>query len=995
MNLYGKVRKTAVAVALLPLLLLWASGLSFGAGTLGNGTATVSGIVSFELEGGSRRIDAGRISEIDAGLAASFEILQVVRIRPYFARPPRAPRTPEEERLSRIFQAEYKSHESPERAAAMLLKSPLVIAASPVPLREVAGLPDDTRFGEQWGFHQVGDFDMDLPEAWDVFAGDSTVVIAVLDTGLDRLHPDMGCVSPKNPGNVWVNVSEVDGVEGEDDDSNGFVDDIWGWDFVDYIPGQDEPLPWLGEDDTEEDGDPSDFHGHGTAVAGVAGAVGNNAEGVAGLLWRCRIMGLRCGLAVRGGALPAGVVRMDWCGRAVWYAAEMGAAAINASWESGYEIGLEAAVDFAISKGVVVSVAAGNRSRDPDSLEERNYLSSRGDCIDVAAVQENGRRRYDSNFGAWVDLSAPGSNILTLKYVPPDFRGYGLWSGTSIAAPAVAAAAALVKSKNPDWSAEQVRAHLQLTSRELSPPDTTIGSGLLNVFGAIRSPDGGWSVELGGKPATAILPVGGLEGTRALATGLSDGRAFACTVEGTPLASWPVELGGEPLSGLASGDCDGDGEPEIVFVDDGGTVSILDLTGSVSSSWTSGASPAGEPVLSDLDGDGRPEILLSTNDSRVHAWTADGVTLPGWPMVVSAAPAGAPASGDLDGLNGAEVVVACVDGAVHCISADGLDLPGWPVAAGVPVGAPPTLADVAGDDGVPEVIVGAMDGRLYVWDVSGTVPEGWPFKVGGESLSAGVSVGDLDGDETDEAVVLLGAGELAVCDTRGFLESGWPVSAPLDSSALLIADVTGDSIPEVLAIIDGVGVGAWDLGGLKIPNWPKPTDGAPAAGIAIGDYDGDGRAELLGSSAGGLLHCWDLEGLRYIHSAALWPLPACTPGNTRLALLSDPSGGPGPGPGSPFRVVSLRAAPNPMTAGTTITSELAGHRDSRRQAEVRIYDVAGRLIRKISMALRSPGVYRDFWNGRTDDDQRAPAGVYLCVVSVQDSAMSCLLILAR
>jgi hypothetical protein len=961
----------------------------------------VRGLVSFEVGAGAadRRLD--ELTAKSPALESAFDLLGVTDVRPYFIRPARPADTPEEERLSRIYSARYASAATPQEAAEILLALPEVRAASPVPLRFVTGLPNDDRFSEQWGFRQSSDVDMDVPEAWDVFRGDSTVVVAVLDTGLDRIHPDLGGISPSNHGNVWVNAAEAGGAGGVDDDDNGYVDDVWGWDWVDYEyePGQDYP-PWPGEDYIEEDGDPADFQGHGSAVAGVAGAIGNNGSGVSGVMWHCGIMGLRCGLALStGGPSPAGAVRMDWCARAVVYAADMGAAAINASWESGYDVGLEAAVDYAVSRGVVVSVAAGNRAKDPGDLAELNYLSSRGDCVDVAAIQRDGRRWSGSNFGDWVDVSAPGSDVLTVKFVRPDFHGYSLWTGTSFAAPAVAATAAVVRRDHPDWSAEQVRTYLRLTSVPLSPEDPTIGSGLVNVFNAVRPPDGGWSLTVGSEVVTAVLPVAGPSGVEALAAGLADGRVAAWRPNGEELDSWPVKLSDVAVSGVAAGDLDDDGEPEIVFVDEEGSVSVLGLSGSIESSFGAGAPPVGPPVLADLNGDGALEVLLAATNESLHAWYGTGESLSGWPVGLDAAPCGQPAAGDVDEDGAAEAVVACESGSVYCVGADGGDKPGWPLSAGVSLGAPPTLVDVVGEDGIPEIVVSGVDGRLYAWDGLGTPAEGWPLAATNAVYPKRVSIGDADGDGTGEAAIVASDGSLELLDLESGVEPGWPLNAHLQGADALLADVDGDSAADVIAAVAGVGVGAWSAAGSRLENWPKPSDGLPMGAVVVGDVDADGRPEVIAACEGGRLQCWDLGDVAYVSSAAFWPLPGRTAGNTRLAALRLPSDTPGGGQGlgdqNPFRMVSLRAAPNPTVAGAAIFSELEGPEDEAVRYEIRIFDAAGRLVRAMRVPPRPAGLYRDYWDGTDRDGARVPSGVYLCVASVGESAASFPMIIVR
>jgi subtilisin family serine protease len=993
------IRSAAIAAAVLALLLRPDAARPREGGD--EEGLVVSGLVTFEVEAGAAAAGLERAVAGSQALEAAFDVLEVTDVRPYFIRPSRPPETPEEERLSRIYRARYASTASPEEAARVLLAVPEIRAASPVPLRFVAGLPNDERFSEQWGLRQGSDVDMDAPEAWDVFRGDSAVVVAVLDTGVDRIHPDLGGISPSDHGNVWVNAAEAAGAEGVDDDDNGYVDDIWGWDWVDYEyePGQDYP-PWPGEDYLEQDGDPADFHGHGSAVAGVVGAVANNAQGIAGVLWRCGVMGLRCGLALNtGGPSPAGAVRMDWCAMAVVYATDMGAAAINASWESGYEVGLEAAVDYAVSRGVVVAVAAGNRAKDPADLAQLNYLSSRGDCVDVAAIQRDGRRWHGSNFGDWVDVCAPGSDVLTIKFVRPDYRGYSLWSGTSFAAPAVAATAALIRRDHSGWSAEQVRDYLRLTSVALSPEDTTIGSGLVNVFNAVRPEDGGWSLNVGSDAATPVLPVAGPAGVEALAAGLSDGRAAAWRPTGEGLDSWPVKLSEAAVCGVAAGDLDADGEPEVVFVDEQGSVSVLGLDGSIESSFVAGAPPVGAPVLADLSGDGALEVLLAAADGTLHAWNAAGVPLSGWPVGLDGAPSGSPAAGDVDEDGAADAVVACVGGSLYCIGADGLDKTGWPVSVEVSPGTSPTLADVAGEDGIPEIVVCGLDGLVYGWDAFGAPLEGWPLAATGAVLPARISIGDVDGDSTGEAAIVASDGSLLLLELGGGVETGWPLNAHLQGSEALLADVDGDSSADVIAAVAGVGVGAWSSEGARLENWPKPTDGAPLGDVVVGDVDGDGRPEVIAACEGGRLHCWDLGEVQYVSSAAIWPFPGRTAGNTRLAPLRIPSDTPGGGQGLgdqvPFRMVSLRAAPNPTPAGAAIFSELDGPEDRTARYEIRIFDAAGRLVRELRVPPRPAGSYRDYWDGSDKNGMRVPTGVYFCVASVDGSAASFRIMIVR
>ena len=199
-------------------------------------------------------------------------------------------------------------------------------------------IPNDPLFDQQWALDNPGfpygmgqaDADIDANEAWDIQTGDSNIVVAVLDTGVDYTHPDLA-------GNMWVNDAEMTGFPGWDDDGNGFIDDIYGYDFVNL------------------DSDPADDHFHGTHVAGIIGADTNNATGIAGVCWDVQIMALKVGSGGYGG------VNLDAAVAAIGYARDHGAKVINASW-GGYEYSqaLKDAIDAIRSDGILFVAAAGN-----------------------------------------------------------------------------------------------------------------------------------------------------------------------------------------------------------------------------------------------------------------------------------------------------------------------------------------------------------------------------------------------------------------------------------------------------------------------------------------------------------------------------------------------------------------------------------------------------------------------------------------------------------
>ncbi|MBD3178872.1 MAG: S8 family serine peptidase, partial [Candidatus Latescibacteria bacterium] len=233
-------------------------------------------------------------------------------------------------------------------------------------------IPNDSYFlSDQWNFLDNEDNDIDATDAWDYETGEETVIVGDLDTGVQYNHQDLGGGAPYTNGNVWINWDEYEGESGVDDDGNGYVDDWVGWDFVDNITGA-----WPGEDADTPDNEPTDFNGHGTHIAGIMSAITNNSYGVAGLAggWGTppngiKVMALRIGWSANYGGYEVGFVRMDFAAQAIYYAVNNGASAINCSWGSSNSGGLGAAVDYAVSQGVVVVHAAGN-----DGSSSADYL---------------------------------------------------------------------------------------------------------------------------------------------------------------------------------------------------------------------------------------------------------------------------------------------------------------------------------------------------------------------------------------------------------------------------------------------------------------------------------------------------------------------------------------------------------------------------------------------------------------------------------------------
>jgi subtilisin family serine protease/subtilisin-like proprotein convertase family protein len=355
---------------------------------------------------------------------------------------------------------------------------PLVAYAEPDYTLRLALTPDDPDFAELWGLDNTGqtfgtpDADIDAPEAWDLTTGSSATIIAVIDTGIDYRHPDLAA-------NMWVNAGEVAG-DGLDNDGNGFVDDVHGYDFI------------------NEDGNPLDDQGHGTHVAGTIGAVGNNGLGIAGINWNVRLMALKF-LGADGSGSTSDAIR------ALNYAVEMGAHISNNSYgDTDFSTAFRDAIAGAGAAGHVFVAAAGNSGTNNDASPFYPAAYDASNLISVAATNDNDQLASFSNYGATtVDLAAPGVDI----YSTQPNNGYMTASGTSMASPHVAGAAGLVHSLHPDWSATQIVDQILGTVDYLPALEQrTLTAGRLNAARAVGVPD------VAGPRVVAASPTGGTGG---------------------------------------------------------------------------------------------------------------------------------------------------------------------------------------------------------------------------------------------------------------------------------------------------------------------------------------------------------------------------------------------------------------------------------------------------------------------------------------------------
>lgn len=338
----------------------------------------------------------------------------------------------------------------------------------------IDNFPNDPRFSEVYGLYNFGQgigtagADIGAVDAWKVQTGSKTVVVGVLDTGVNYNHPDL-------KDNIWINSGEFGptaaGVEkstnGIDDDNNGFIDDFRGWNFA-GTPA-------------EESNDPMDVQGHGTHVAGTIGARGNNGIGVVGVNWQVSIAAIRW-LDPQGSGLLSDAVQ------AIDYATAMRIPITNNSWGGPDTTNaLQSAVQRNQQAGLLFVAAAGNSRANNDTTSSFPANYNFNNIISVAAIDADDDLAYFSNYGlARVHIGAPGFDILSTTLPSTDGAIYGLSSGTSMAAPFVAGAAALIKAQFPDATYTQIRNRILQNATPIpSLNGRTTTGGKLNVARAI------------------------------------------------------------------------------------------------------------------------------------------------------------------------------------------------------------------------------------------------------------------------------------------------------------------------------------------------------------------------------------------------------------------------------------------------------------------------------------------------------------------------------
>ncbi len=351
----------------------------------------------------------------------------------------------------------------PVAAMAEIVADPTVIRASLNYIVTTQITPNDPLFGNTWGMNNTASQlnDIDAPQAWDIYTGDPNYRVAVIDTGIDFNHPDL-------QGNIWVNPGEIAN-DGIDNDGNGYIDDVRGWNFV------------------TNTNNPQDGNGHGTHVSGTIAARGNNGIGVAGVAWNAKIVPLKF-LSDTGSGTTANAIK------AIDYCTANGIKLSNNSWGGGlFDSLLLQAITNAGAADHLFIAAAGNSALNIDVSLSYPASYNLSNMVNVASTTNTGGLSNFSNFGVGtVHVGAPGSNVfstwpiaLTVLGQP---NGYNSISGTSMAAPHVTGLAALLRGKMPGWTATQVRSAILGSTKPLASLAGKVSrEGIISAYNALAA----------------------------------------------------------------------------------------------------------------------------------------------------------------------------------------------------------------------------------------------------------------------------------------------------------------------------------------------------------------------------------------------------------------------------------------------------------------------------------------------------------------------------
>jgi len=769
--------------------------------------------------------------------------------------------------LQNIYRLTLASDLLMDAAVAELEKDPNLNYAEFETINRTYFVPNDPMIAQQYALPR-----MRLFEAWDYVMGSYDVLVGITDSGVKWNHPDL-----RN--NIWINPAEshnmsldwdnglVVGGDGVNDNGGtyGKIDDLIGWDFFnnDNNPMQN----WSNND-------------HGTHVAGCAGAVGHNGIGVSGTSPIVSI------LSCKGASNTSNSTGITNGYGQLQYAAELGAHILNASWGGpGNGSYANNIVNYCTNMGALVVTAAGNANTEHGVGGYSDYPADCTNALCVAATNGSDYKSSFSDYGAPIDVCAPGEGIMSTIIAGNGYAGY---DGTSMASPLVAGVAAMVKSLHPAMLPTEIKQRIEMTADYIDHLNPNyagkLGTGRVNAFAATMYdkipyiiiddvsveeaqgdgdgvPNPGEQVRIKIQLQNYMDPYSGL--AWANATNLQ--TRLRCTYPGVTVIDSTASYGNlssgssmwnntEPfkiqtISGLPS-------EPipfELVLSSNQSATFPYNVTLPFNVNLSlvqagfpyvlNGASQS-SPILADVNQNGTREIVFADHLGNIHALTADGSNqLPGFPVNTGANVVGSLAMSNLTGDPNLKVFVASLsNNNITAITSAGNAL--WTVPSPGTLRSGPIIADLA-SDGNRKVIATTQNQYLIVLNSDGTDYGSFPITLGGAFL-APPAVADLNGDGVLDIICVTLNGSLhAINPLTAQNLTGFPVTLPGGSqNPITIANLDADPQPEILVATSSSGhLLAYNHDGSLM--FQKNIGGQIKSGAIFADVNNNGSKEII------------------------------------------------------------------------------------------------------------------------------------------------------
>lgn len=772
-----------------------------------------------------------------------------------------------------------------DAAVVAINKDPNVLYAEFENINRLKYVPNDPLIPQQYALSVLRCFD-----AWDYVTGSSDVIVGIADSGVKWNHPDLA-------DNIWINPAEAVGVtinwangtfsgtNGIDDDNNGKIDDVIGWDF--YGAGDNNPYQDFAQND------------HGTHVSGCAGALFNNNEGGSGTCPQVKI------LCCKGASNTAPMNGISYGYDQAKYCAENGASVVNASW-GGPVSSLNypnQMVNYVTDHGCLFVTAAGNNNVEHNS----SYMDAPSDCTNalcVAATTISDQKADFSDYGITIDICAPGQGILSTIIAN---NSYAAYDGTSMASPLTAGVAALVKSIHPELTPLQLRQRLMDTADwiydenpDYAPPNAPfnmLGAGRVNAFTAtmydklpyldvldknIEEAEGdGDGICNPGELIKLNIQVSNLMNEY---TGLM--WANANNVTATLRCNMPgvIVVDSTALFGsLGAGAANWNLNDQLTFrtVSDLPSVPIpfeLRLTANptaeypytairnfdinlslVQQGWpfNVGGASQSSACIANIDANPDKEIIFGDQAGRIHALKPNATECPGFPYTAPATIIGSLAMADINNDDHLEIVANVGNQTIICLNDTGQLL--WSSSSGGVLVGNPIIAELNGS-GTPEIVAFTQNRNIVVLTSAGNAYPNFPVQIEGAMLASG-AVADLDLDGTLEIIVSTLTGKLhAISSSTGQEVENFPYNlGSVSRNQVTIANLDSDNYPEILALTySNAQLFAVNHDGSLL--WQKNIGEQVKGGTIVTDVNGDGSKEIALVTYAGQLYLMDTSG---------------------------------------------------------------------------------------------------------------------------------------